>query len=365
MGPLVDEQREKLGRLAQSHVVGQAGPETELAQEAEPGEPTFLIGPEFAGESIGRRRGLESSILGTGEQVAEPAVGRHLDDWQVSRTGLESQRRSEDLSGGQDVARGAALPDRVDGGRKLPVVQLHPLAAHTHERLLQPSQLAEFGHAQGVVSQYGLPPDVAQSVEADGAGGGPTQRGGPRLETHSQPGPRRAPPRGRQHAESGFFQQRGALAKEGQDARSVRGVGARARRGQCLSQRRDETGRLTEAAQKVLVRVHDVAPDGGQLGPVGPDVLGGNHETRVVDRLEGEIDAPDRLRTWRGVLSPPGSSGHVRRVDSLFALIGRRDDPKTGPYRFGLRTLRGVPHPKPPRELRALVVLVPMEGAVG
>ena len=50
-------------------------------------------------------------------------------------------------------------------------MQLHPLAADTHERLLQPSQLAELGHAQRVVSQHGLPTDVAQSVETDGAGG--------------------------------------------------------------------------------------------------------------------------------------------------------------------------------------------------
>ena len=111
--------------------------------------------------------------------------------------------------------------------------------------------------------------------------------------------------------------------------------------------------------------MNDVALDGGQRGPVGPDVLGGNHQAQVVDRLEGEIDAPVRFRIWRVVLSPPGSSGQVRRADSLFALIGRRDDPKAGPYCFGLRTLRGVPHGKPSGELHALVVLVPMEGAVG
>ena len=58
-GTLVDQQREKLGRLPEAHVVGQAGPETELAQEGEPAEPPFLIGAELAGESVGGRNGLE------------------------------------------------------------------------------------------------------------------------------------------------------------------------------------------------------------------------------------------------------------------------------------------------------------------
>ena len=42
-GTLVDQQREKLRRLPQSHVVGQARPESELAQKGEPPESTFLI----------------------------------------------------------------------------------------------------------------------------------------------------------------------------------------------------------------------------------------------------------------------------------------------------------------------------------
>ena len=58
-------------------------------------------------------------------------------------------------------------------------------------------------------------------------------------------------------------------------------------------------------------------------------------------------------------------AGTFAGLDSLFALIGGRDDPKAGPYRFGLRTLRGVPHGKPPGELHALVVLAIIEGAVG
>ncbi len=60
-----------------------------------------------------------------------------------------------------------------------------------------------------------------------------------------------------------------------------------------------------------------------------------------------------------------GRAGRFAGSDSLVALVGRRDDPKTGPYRFGLRTLRGVPHGKPPGELHALVVLAIIEAAVG
>ena len=144
-GTLVDQQREELRCLAQSHVVGQARPETELAQKGEPSESAFLIRAELAGESIGRRGGLERAVFGTREQVAEPTVCRDVHDRQLARALLESQGGAQDLSGRHDVAGGAPLPDRGDGGGELVVMQLDPLAADTHERLLQPSQLAELG----------------------------------------------------------------------------------------------------------------------------------------------------------------------------------------------------------------------------
>ena len=61
-------------------------------------------------------------------------------------------------------------------------MQLHPLAADTHERLLQSSQLTELGQPQRVIAQYCFPADVTQPVETDGTGGGPSLRTGPCLE---------------------------------------------------------------------------------------------------------------------------------------------------------------------------------------
>ena len=112
-GTLIDQQREKLCCLPQAHVVGQTRTETELAQKGQPPESTFLIRAELAGESIGRRSGLEPPVFGSGEQVAEPTVCRHFHDRQFARTLLESQGGSEDLSGRHDVAGGPRFPTAV------------------------------------------------------------------------------------------------------------------------------------------------------------------------------------------------------------------------------------------------------------
>ena len=134
-----------------------------------------------------------------------------------------------------------------------------------------------------------------------------------------------------------------------------------------MSERGDETGGLTETAQEVLVGVSDMAPDGGQLGTVGPDVLRGDDQAGIVDRLEGECDEPALLRIIRAFLLPcPGLRGCARRVGrSLLAVVRGRDDSKARPYRFGISAPRGVPYRKPPCELYILVLVAFIGGAVG
>ena len=117
----------------------------------------------------------------------------------------------------------------------------------------------------------------------------------------------------------------------------------------------------------MLVGVRDMAPDRGQLGTVGPDILGGDDQAGIVDRLEGEFDVPALLRTIRTVLLPsPGSRGRVRRVERpLFAVVRGWDDPKAGPYRFDIPAPRRVPHSKPSGQLHTLVLVALTHGTVG
>ena len=50
------QQRQKLHRLAEPHVVGQAPAEPEIVEEFEPADAGALVRPQFAGESFGFMR---------------------------------------------------------------------------------------------------------------------------------------------------------------------------------------------------------------------------------------------------------------------------------------------------------------------
>ena len=82
-----------------------------------------------------------------------------------------------------------------------------------------------------------------------------------------------------------------------------------------------------------------MAPDRGQLGTVGPDILGGDDQAGIVDRLEGEFDVPALLRTIRTVLLP--SPGSRARSPCREASLRRRP-------RVGRSESRSVPlrHPR-------------------
>jgi hypothetical protein len=84
-GTLVDQQCEELGRLPESHVVGEARAETEVTQEGEPTEPALLIRAQLPGKAVRCRNGPELPVVGTGEKVPEPPVGLDGGHRQVTR----------------------------------------------------------------------------------------------------------------------------------------------------------------------------------------------------------------------------------------------------------------------------------------
>src|SRR5262245_18330907 len=72
------QQRQKLNRLPQPHVVGQAPAETEALQELEPTDPGPLIGTQFPGETRGLGHGLDARKLADlTPQLVEALVEAH------------------------------------------------------------------------------------------------------------------------------------------------------------------------------------------------------------------------------------------------------------------------------------------------
>ena len=213
--------------------------------------------------------------------------------------------------------------------------QLHPLAAHAHQRLLQTSQSPQLGEPQRVVTERRLPTDVAQAVEPDDGRRSPV-RPRPRFQSEAQASPRRAPPRRRQHAEAGLLQHRRALVEERQHAGRVDRLFRWRRGGQGRAERRDDPGRQSQAAQEVLVGVHHVVLQRGQLGAVRPHGRCGEEQTRVVHCLKRELDPP--------VTGAPGARWARQR---------RRRDRRRVPSAGAGSESRSVPQPRPCPQWRA------------
>ena len=57
------QKRQQLDGFAQAHVIGQAGPLVEAVQEGEPAQPSLLIGPQLAAESLWGRQGVGGLLL--------------------------------------------------------------------------------------------------------------------------------------------------------------------------------------------------------------------------------------------------------------------------------------------------------------
>ena len=123
--------RDELRGLAQTHVVGQAGAQTEPSQERQPADPPLLVGPEPAHKRVrGRHRG-DRGVHGVIEQRAEPAVGGHAHD----RRSARPDQRVEPEPSAHELARGGlARRARVgEQGSNLVGTNLDPHPSQPHE----------------------------------------------------------------------------------------------------------------------------------------------------------------------------------------------------------------------------------------
>ena len=117
----------------------------------------------------------------------------------------------------------------------------------------------------------------------------PVERGALRgrsgLEPETETCPRGAPPGRGQDPEPGLFQNRGAVAEEGEDAGGVGRLARWCHVGERRAERRYEPGGPAESTEELFVGVGHMALQGGELGTIGPHGGSGDEQARVVDRL--------------------------------------------------------------------------------
>jgi len=126
---------QRLHRLAQPHVVGQAGAQAPLTQKRQPGIAARLIGPQRAHEG-GRWRQLRErgASFQLAEEIRDPAFRLDAADFEIARPALRAQGHAHKLAQ-RRFAAGLLLPE-IEGGLYLFGADLHPLAAYTHQRRL-------------------------------------------------------------------------------------------------------------------------------------------------------------------------------------------------------------------------------------
>ena len=284
------QQGEQLNRLAQPHVVGQAGAEADARQERQPGKAALLVGPQLALECGRRRNPLELAVAVGAQQAPEPARRIELDRQRVGG-GLGIVQTQP---GAQQVARRrppALAPVLQEAQRRIDVVgpQGDPASPSLHERQLQRGQRPQLGERERRVADRDLPLIGAQAVQAEQPRRLlPLARG-----LHAQLHPQSLPPPGwYEYRKASLLQRRSSLAQE-----AVSGVRAQLHlRRRNFPQRwlelRPEPQRVAEAAQQALLRVLEHAPQRGQTLAARPHIGRRNEHARVLLGLQQDLHAP-------------------------------------------------------------------------
>ena len=299
-------------------------------RKREPAQPPLLVGPQRPGEAGGRRHRLQPPVGLAGQQVAQPAVGVHVD--QRDLVGAQPGRHGV---GGGHRARRVALQE-LQRGLQVRLVQLDPLAAQPDQRDLEPGQFGQFGRVERLIADRHVVPEVHQVTQAEPRPRDRRARGGLGPGGQLEPEPRLAHPVGQQHPEPGRGQQRPGFLQEPERPRRVQLQHDRRRLAQRLLQLGEQPGRGAQPGQQLFHRV--AAGTHGALarpGVGGPDVGSRDHQARVLGGLQRELD-------------PPG----------IFAGLQWFRQPEAGPHRAGTLT-------RDPRAVQPRVQLRGQRGRLG
>ena len=159
---------DELGRLAETHVVGEARAEPEAAEERQPADASFLIWAQHPIELRWRRDRRDGGVERVVEQRPEPTGGVHAGDLgAVGRAeGVEAEARAQHVGDGR---LGAGASERAHRGEVFGA-QLDPFAAHLHQRLFGVGgalERAQLGAGEPSFTERGVPFERHQRVHPE------------------------------------------------------------------------------------------------------------------------------------------------------------------------------------------------------
>jgi len=132
------------------------GTDAKPAEERQPRKPPLLVRPERAAKAVWCRRWREPLVGPAGQQVAEPPVGIHLGQRQVTEGAVgpepSTSKHGAEYLGGGHRARPLAFQE-LQRGLQVPVVEFHPLTAHPDERDLARGELGQFRSGEHLVAE--------------------------------------------------------------------------------------------------------------------------------------------------------------------------------------------------------------------
>ena len=151
------QQREHLNGLAEPHVVGQAGAQTEFREKVQPAHAHLLVGPQHAMQRIAGfdlRQALRAAQPLQG--LGQPGAGDHLRPLGAVRGIGVVGNASGDVRAGEQphglaerqavlLRRALHFAEALDGGLQALAIEFDPLPAHHCEAVRRRQQVADFG----------------------------------------------------------------------------------------------------------------------------------------------------------------------------------------------------------------------------
>ncbi len=289
---LVQQQGDGLDRLAQAHIVGQAGAQPPLAQKMEPRVATHLVGPQLALERL-RRHQLLHLVASPQliQQTVQPARSLDALQWKPCDLLVSTQGQAQRIVQRHLGLLALFLPEG-DGRLDLVRLEQHPLAAYLDQGHFKRGQPLEFLVGQRLVAQGQFPIELHQGVHAQESLAGDRVRG-LQSGSHAQPRARFVPPGGHQHAKTAAFQKRSHLTQEGVGFVYGQRTGIGPRRAQALHDRREEPSSQPQPGQQSLLCPLELAiEDAQRTAPRVPYLFGRHQQAGIIVGLEHVAQEP-------------------------------------------------------------------------
>ena len=158
--PLRGEHRDRLHGLAEPHVVGEDGADSEVAEEPQPAVAALLEREQRLRHRRRRAERREAPVVVPGDQARERLVERHLAELETGVLELDSRDGADEI----DHRSLAAPVEEEQGLLDLGAPQCVPAAADPDQRLLGGRELDQLFLGQRRVADRELPVEAGEGV---------------------------------------------------------------------------------------------------------------------------------------------------------------------------------------------------------